>query len=74
MIFWIKIFQKKNKFVEWPSKRLKRTKTTRLHLADFILGCRETIRICQRLFRLAEDHVEGTYKKYKSVECIMRSS
>ena len=73
MIFWIKIFQKRIKFVRMAvKKRLKRTKTTRLHLADFIFWDAERqSEFVRDYLGWQEDHVEGTYKKYKSVECIM---
>ena len=58
---------------QWPSiKDLKKTKTKRIHLADYIFwdAERQTEFIKEHL-GWKEDHVEGTYKKYKSVECIM---
>ena len=57
---------------QWPSiKDLKKTKT-KIHLADYIFwdAERQTEFIKEHL-GWKEDHVEGTYKKYKSVECIM---
>ena len=58
---------------EWPSKKdLVKTKTTRLHLADFIFWDAERqSEFVRDYLGWEEDHVEGTYKKYKSVECIM---
>ena len=58
---------------EWPSKKdLIKTKTTRLHLADFIFWDAERqSEFVRDYLGWEEDHVEGTYKKYKSVECIM---
>ena len=50
----------------------KKQKPKESHLADYIFwdAERQTEFIKEHL-GWKEDHVEGTYKKYKSVECIM---
>tara|TARA_B100001939_G_scaffold214522_1_gene184501 strand:- start:96 stop:2297 length:2202 start_codon:yes stop_codon:yes gene_type:complete len=60
-------------FFNWPdNKELRDINVTRIHLSDFIYwdGERQTEFIKQTL-GWKEDIVEGTYKRYKSVECIM---
>ena len=54
------------------SKEINSKGITRIHLADFIYwdAEKQTEFIKQKL-GWKEDIVEGTYKKYKSVECVM---
>ena len=54
----------------WPDLNdLEKVGVKRIHLADFLFGCRKTNRVCER-FSAEEADVEGTYKKYKSVEAM----
>ena len=74
MKWYAKSISKKDlNLFNWPNEQdLIKVGVKRIHLADFLYwDAEKTNRICERFFRLEEADVEGTYKKYKSVECLM---
>lgn len=53
-------------------EEIERAGVTGIHLGDYIFWDDERqTEFVKRMYGWQEDHVEGTYKRYKSVECIM---